>query len=203
MCPAPGGSDLEIVGGVPVHGGAWHELGPLGGQQLLGGGCARHAGGLDGGLGGLIAAEVGGVHVHGTDDPGQGQTDQRPVVVLRGGVGLLGVRATAASGLPAVHDLALVAEGIGVEHGRFGPEQVLTVGEEFVVGVHHGATEPAVGQVDQAVQVEFALPVVGVGVTAGVGLGIVDEGIETGSRTHGAPVCVGRGGHIQSLNGNR
>ena len=55
----------------------------------------------------------------------------------------------AAAGLPPVVDLALVPEVSGREDRRLGPDQVLPLGEQLVVGVHHAAGERPRGQVGQ------------------------------------------------------
>src|SRR6478609_5771309 len=74
-----------------------------------------------------------------------------------------------AAGLPAVHDLALVAEALGVEDGGLADQEVLTFGEELVVGRDHSGAETAVREVDQPGEGEVARAVVGVGVTTAVG----------------------------------
>lgn len=143
---------------------------------------------LEGDLGGLVAAEVGGVDVDAADHAGQGQADERPVVVLGGRVRLLGADTAATAGLPAVHDLALVAEGVRVELAGLGLEEVLAVGEELVVGRDDAAAQTPVGEVDQAREVELGVLVVGVGVTALVRLGVVGTRIEGLGPAHGSPV---------------
>lgn len=102
-----------------------------------------------------------------------------------GGVRVGGVAATAAAGLPAVHDLALVAEVLGAELGASGDEQVLPLGEELVVGGDHPGAQAPVGEVDEAREGQVGAAVVGVGIPSGVRLG-------------GAGV-PGYGGHAFSL----
>ena len=82
------------------------------------------------------------------------------------GHGLRGRDAAAAPGLPAVHDLALVAEVLGVELGGLGQQQVLALGEELVVGGDHTRAEPPVGEVGVVGEGEVGGAVVGVRVAA-------------------------------------
>src|SRR5581483_7986554 len=61
----------------------------------------------------------------------------------------------AAPRLPAVHDLALVAERVRLEHRVFRLDQVLPLGEQLVVGVDHAAAERPPGQVRPGLAVLF------------------------------------------------
>src|SRR5262249_59277155 len=74
------------------------------------------------------------------------------------------VRGTAArlpppARLPAVHDLALVAERVRPEHRLLRLDQVLPLGEQLVVGVDHAAAERPAGQVRPRLLVLAAHPV--------------------------------------------
>ncbi len=176
---AAAAGDLEGVGRVAAYGGRREDLLPLHvvGEELLRARGALDGGGLYGDALRVVAAEVGGVHDQAADDAGGAEADDGPVVVLGGREGVVTVRAAAAAGLPAVHDLALVAEALGVEDGAFADQQVLALGEELVVGGDHARAEAAVGEVDQFGEGEVSgLAVVGVGVAAAVGRGVVGVG---------------------------
>src|SRR5690606_41828103 len=97
-------------------------------------------------------------------------SDQRPVVVVVRGPGLVRGGAAAAAGLPAVHDLALVAEVPRVELGALGQDQVLPLGEELVVGGDDRGAEPPVGEVGVPAEGKVGGAVVRVGVAAAGGL---------------------------------
>ncbi len=140
---------LELVGGVAPERGAGYQVGPVGAVELLDGRVARYRGALDGGRLGVVAGEVRGVHDHAADHAAHAEPDDRPVVVLVGRVRLLGADAAPALALPAVHDLALVAEGVRAELGGLGDQQVLRVREGVLVGGDHAGAEQAGGQVDQ------------------------------------------------------
>ncbi len=168
---------------------------PLGlrGQQLLRARGAGEFGALDGDPLRVVAAEVGGVDDHAVHDSRHTQADQRPVVVLGGRVRVPGAGAAPPPGLPTVHDLALVAEGVRPELGRARKQQVLPFGEQLVVGGEDRAAEPAVGEVDQAGEGELGGAVVGVGVAAPVRRGVgVGQLVGTG---RWVPV----GGHASTL----
>ncbi len=189
---APPGGDGEAVGGVPADGRARDERGPgdVVREQLLGGRGAGQLGALDGHVLGVVAAEVGGVDDDAADDARHAQSDQRPVVVPGRRVRGVGGGAAAPAGLPAVHDLALVAEEIGVEAGGFGGEQVLALGEELVVGGDHGGAEPSVREVGQVGEGKVGAAVVGVRVAAGVRARAPGEGKGTGRCGYGAVAHV-------------
>ena len=168
----------EAVGRVTANCRTGYESCPLhvGGEQLLGRRGARHRSGLDGDGLRVVAAEVGGVDDDAADHAGGAEADERPVVVLVGGVRLVGRDAAAAAGLPAVHDLALVPEVLGVELGRLGLEQVLALGEELVVGGDHARAEAPVGEVGVLGEGEVGGAVVGVRVAAAERAGVTGEG---------------------------
>ena len=92
------------------------------------------------------------------------------------GAACSGADATAAAGLPAVHDLALVAEVLRVELGGLGLQHVLALGEELVVGGDDTRAEPPVGEVGVVGEGEVRGAVVGVRVAAAVGAGVTGEG---------------------------
>src|SRR5215470_19903579 len=98
---------------------------------------------LDRDLRGVVAAKERGVH----HDPAYHAWASEPHdrVVVPG--------VTAAPGLPAVVDLALVAERAGCEPRRFGLDQVLLLGEELVVGVDDAAAERPGREIGQAREV--------------------------------------------------
>lgn len=78
-------------------------------------------------------------------------------------------------GLPAVHDLALVPEVLGVELGPLGQEQVLALGEELVVGGDDPGPELPVGEVGVLGEGEVGAAVVRVRVAASVGVRVAGE----------------------------
>ncbi len=162
-----------------AYGGGRDDLLPLHvvGEEFGGTGRARHGGRLDRDALRVVAAEVRGVDDDAADDAGGAEPDQGPVVLVRGGERVGGVRAAPAAGLPAVHDLALVAEVLGVEDGALADEEVLALGEELVVGGDHARAETAVGEVDQFREGEVGGAVVGVRVTAAVRGRVVGVGI--------------------------
>ncbi len=146
----PGGvGDREGVRGVAAQRGPRHQVGPLGGQHLLGRGVPGHRRALYGRRLRVVAGEVRGVHHHAAHHARRAEPDDRPVVVLVVGVRLPGADAAPAAGLPAVHDLALVPEGVRAELGGRGDQQVLGVGEGVLVGGDHPGAEQPGGQVDQ------------------------------------------------------
>ncbi|MGX1510300.1 hypothetical protein RKD44_001588 [Streptomyces collinus] len=190
------GGDGEAVGRVAADRGARDEGRPLHvvREQLLGGGGARDRGALDGDGLRVVAAEVGGVDDDAADHAGGAEADQRPVVVLLGGPGLLGRDTAAPAGLPAVHDLALVPEVLGVELGGPGHQQVLALGEELVVGGDDTRAELPVGKVGVLGEGEVGGAVVRVRVAASVGLGVAGEAGQRG-------VLLGRHGDQVFLSG--
>ena len=131
--------------------------------------------GLDGDRLRVVAAEVGGVDDEPAHHAGGAEAYEGPVVVLVGGVRLGGARTAPAAGLPAVHDLALVAEALGVELGGLRLEQVLALGEELVVGGDDTGAEPPVGEVDEVGEGEVGGAVVGVRVAAPVRARVAGE----------------------------
>ncbi len=190
------GRDGEAVGGVAADRGARDEGRPLHvvGEQLLGGRGTRDRGALDGDGLRVVAAEVGGVDDDAADDTGGAEADQGPVVVLLGGPGLLGRDTAPAAGLPAVHDLALVPEVLGVELGGLGHQQVLALGEELVVGGDDTRAELPVGKVGVLGEGKVGGAVVRVRVAASVGLGVAGEAGQRG-------VLLGRHGDQVFLSG--
>src|SRR5215472_16061218 len=104
---------------------------PAQGGKLGWGQVAVGAGGLGRDLRRIVAAEERGVDDYAVHYALAAEPDDRPVVP-----GL-----TAAPGLPAVVNLALVAELRRRERRRVGLDQVLLLGEELVVGGDHAAAE--------------------------------------------------------------
>jgi hypothetical protein len=94
---------------------------------------------LDGDLRRVVPGEERCVDDDAVDDPGDAQPHDRPVVP----------GFTTATSLPAVVDLPLVTERIGLVLRRFGLDEVLPLGEELVVGADDAAAEPAAGQVGE------------------------------------------------------
>ncbi len=180
------GVDDEPVGRVAADRRTGDERRPLhvGGEEVLGGRGAGQGDGLDGDGLRVVAAEVCGVQDDAPDDAGRAEPDEGPVVVVGGGVGFGGADAPAAAGLPAVHDLALVAEVLRVEDGGLGLEEVLPLGEELVVGRDDARAEAAVGEVDEVGEGEVGGAVVGVRVAARVRVGVAGEAGYRGVR-HG------------------
>ena len=181
----------EAVGRVPADGRPGDDLRPLdpGREQVLGRNHSIHAGRLDTDRLRVVAAEVGGVDDDAPDHARHAEPDERPVVIVFGRVGGTRARAAPAAGLPAVHDLALVAEARRIEPGRPGDEEVLPLGEELVVGGDDSGAQPPVGQIDQRAEGELGGAVVGVGVAAGVGVRVACE--TYGLRSH-ARCCLSR-----------
>src|SRR4051812_15927661 len=99
---------------------------------MTGGGTA-----LDGGERWVVAREERRVDDNPGDHRRHAQPDDR----------LVHARFPAAPGLPAVVHLALVAEGVRLEHRLRRPDEVLPLGEGLVVGPHHRTAEPADGHV--------------------------------------------------------
>ncbi len=189
---APGGVDGEAVGGVAADRGAGDEHGPLHvvGEEFGGGRRALDRGALDADGGRVVAAEVGGVDDEAVYDAGHAEPDERPVVVPGGGVRGLGGGAAPAAGLPAVHDLALVAEALGVEARGLGPQQVLAFGEELVVGGDDARAQQPVGEVGQVGEGKRGGAVVGIGVAAAVGGGVAGVAGDAGFRAGAHACCV-------------
>ena len=138
-----GGEDLEVVLVVALRVTRGHQGGPgalrqggdLLGRQVLVAGQA-----VDGDLGGVVALEPGGVHDNALDLSGDAETHD-------GGVVPADLVVAATAGLPAVVDLALVAELVRVEAGLVGGDEVLALGEGLVGGPDHGAGEGTAGEV--------------------------------------------------------
>jgi hypothetical protein len=134
---APLGADVEVVAGIAGHLAAPNQRRPLGRGQFGRGRVALSPARLDRHLGRIVAGEVRGVDHDAVHDAGAAEPDDRVVAA-----GL-----AAPAGLPAVHDLTLVPEGVRQEHRVLWFDQVLAVGEHFVVGVDHPAPERPGGQV--------------------------------------------------------
>lgn len=185
--------DGEPVGRVAADRRTGYQGHPLHvvGEQLIGRRGARHRGGLDGDGLRVVAPEVGGVDDDAAHHAGGAQAHQGPVVVVVGGVRHGGRDTPAAAGLPAVHDLALVAEVLGVELGGVGLEEVLALGEELVVGGDDARAQAPVGEVGVLREREVCGAVVRVRVAAAVGAGVTGEGRD---RVHGFSCSFRAGG---------
>ena len=144
---------VELVAGISGHRAAGNQGRPLRGGQPGRGRVALRPARLDRHLGRVVAGEVRGVDHDAADHAGAAQPHDRAVAVPVAG------RLAAPAGLPAVHDLALVTEGVRLEHRVLGFDQVLPVGEQLVVGGDHAAPERTGGQVR---------PLLGVGVHVSV-----------------------------------
>ena len=168
----------EAVGRVTANCRTGYESYPLHvtGQEVLGRRRAGHRGRLDRHRLRVVAAEVRGVDDDAADDAGRAQADERPVVVLVGGVRPVGRDTASTAGLPAVHDLALVPEVLGVELGGIGLEQVLALGEELVVRGDHARAQAPVGEVGVLGEAEVGGAVVRVRVATTEGAGVTGEG---------------------------
>ena len=133
----PGGGDLELVAGVAGHRAARDQRRPRRRGQFGGGGVALRPARLDRHLRRVVAGEVGRVDHDPAHHAAAAQAHDRAVAA----------RLAPPAGLPAVHDLALVAERVRPEHRVLGLDQVLPLGEQLVVGVDHAAAERPAGQV--------------------------------------------------------
>ena len=134
---APLGADVEVVAGVAGHLAASNQRRPLGRGQFGRGRVALSPAPLDRHLGRVVAGEMGGVDHDAVHDAGAAEPHDRAVAA-----GL-----APSAGLPTVHDLALVPEGVRQEHRVLGFDQVLALGEQFVVGMDHAAPQSPGGQV--------------------------------------------------------
>ena len=137
--PAMPVSDGVTVGRVAPCAGPGDQRLPRHPGQLSRRRIAVRAGRLDRDLRRVVPAEVRGVHHDPVHHPRGAEPHDR--VVMPG--------LAAAPGLPAVVDLALVAERARGESRRLRLDQVLLLGEQLVVGEHHAPAQLAGSQVGQ------------------------------------------------------
>ena len=95
---------------------------------------------LDGHERRVVAGEVSGVHDDAVHDARCPQSHDRPVVTAF---------VTAATSLPPVVHLSLVAEVLGIEQRSIGLDQVLALGEQLVVRCGDAAAERPRSQIGQ------------------------------------------------------